>query len=434
MAYLFRFDGTAWVREQRLTAADGTLLAHFGSSVSVSEGIAVVGAYNHLCVFRPFPAYCGSAYVYRFDGTSWVEEQKLVPAETHTLRRFGYSVSLSGDTALIGVPQSDCAAGIQCGSAHIFQFNGNSWVEQKLTASDADVYDFFGFDVSVSGNTAVVGADGDDCAGDDRCGSAYIFRFNGSSWVEDQKITAADAGPTDSFGVAVAISGQTVVVGALNDCSTGLQCGAAYVFDCPNCGDGHTGSGEECDGGLACTDCLCDAGFEPTDPLSMNCQLICGNGGIDPNEECDDGNTASGDGCSENCIIEFGACCAGTACDITTQAGCENAAGNFLGFNTACDTPDGDGDGLRDECDACAADPNKIEPGICGCGRDDVSDSDNDGVTDCLDQCRGVDDSIFAPECAEAIPAVSAWGLIVLTLLLLTGIKLNRRREITIER
>ena len=68
--------------------------------------------------------------------------------------------------------------------------------------------------------------------------------------------------------------------------------------------------------------------------------------------------------------------------------------------------------------------PNKIEPGICGCGRDDNADSDGDGVPDCHDQCLGVDDAIFAPDCVGAIPSVSTWGLIVLSLLLLTGGKL----------
>ena len=86
--------------------------------------------------------------------------------------------------------------------------------------------------------------------------------------------------------------------------------------------------------------------------------------------------------------------------------------------------PDSDGDGLIDGCDACPFDENKIEPGICGCGESDTDDTDGDDVLDCIDICPGADDAVFAPECQAAIPTVSAWGLVVLTLLLMTLSKL----------
>lgn len=108
-----------------------------------------------------------------------------------------------------------------------------------------------------------------------------------------------------------------------------------------------------------------------------------------------------------------------------TQADCLDAPGSFFGINSTCDAPDTDADGLRDECDGCPDDGNKIEPGICGCGLDDSADSDGDGVSDCIDQCPGVDDTIYAPHCTEPIPTVSEWGLVVMTLLLLSGIKIK---------
>ena len=106
-----------------------------------------------------------------------------------------------------------------------------------------------------------------------------------------------------------------------------------------------------------------------------------------------------------------------------------DSSGSFFGFNTTCDVPDADGDGLRYECDECPNDPNKIEHGICGCGLDDNADADGDGVPDCIDQCPGVDDAVFAPGCQDAIPTVSEWGLVVLTLLLLTGAKVHFGRK-----
>jgi len=151
---------------------------------------------------------------------------------------------------------------------------------------------------------------------------------------------------------------------------------------------------------------------------------LCGNGTVNPGEECDDGNTESGDGCGETCRIEFGACCVATTCSVTSEADCSVSSGTFYGFLSTCDLPDADGDGLRNECDGCPDDGNKIVPGICGCGVDDNADSDGDGVPDCDDQCPGVDDAVFAPECDGAIPTTSLWGLIVLTLLLLVGIKM----------
>jgi len=84
---------------------------------------------------------------------------------------------------------------------------------------------------------------------------------------------------------------------------------------------------------------------------------------------------------------------------------------------------DSDEDGIPDVCDLCPADPNKAAPGACGCGVAETGDSDADGFQDCVDQCAGVNDNVFAPECVGAIPAVSTWGLVVMTLMLLTAMK-----------
>ncbi len=182
------------------------------------------------------------------------------------------------------------------------------------------------------------------------------------------------------------------------------------------CGDGVVDPTEECD----------DGNGSHQDSCLNNCVLnVCGDGFLNIGvEECDDGNTESGDGCDKDCLIEPGACCLGTACSIATDSDCLDSGGTFFGFNTTCDAPDADGDGLRNECDGCPDDSNKIEPGICGCGVDDTADSDNDGVPDCEDQCPGVDDAVFAPDCVGAIPTTSQWGLMVLTLLLLAGGKI----------
>ena len=129
-------------------------------------------------------------------------------------------------------------------------------------------------------------------------------------------------------------------------------------------------------------------------------------------------------GATPYCPIPTGACCQGTACSLQSAFDCQNLGGTYYGTDTACDVPDADGDGLRDQCDQCAFDPMKVEPGICGCGVDDTADSDGDGMLDCNDECPGIDDAVFAPDCTDAIPTISTWGVIVLSLFLLTGGKL----------
>ncbi len=228
-AYVYRFDGSAWVKEQKLTIADGAAFDHFGWSVSVNGDVAVVGAEGDDCAAGD---YCGSAYVYRFDGNAWVEEQKLTASDRARDDLFGARVSVTGDTAIVGALRDDCAAGVDCGSAYVYRFNGSTWLEeQKLTASDAAAGDSFGCSVSVSGDVAVVGAEGDACTAGPDCGSAYVYRFNGNAWVEEQKLSLSDAERLDLFGISVSVSADVTVVGVGNDaCDAGFQCGSAYVY------------------------------------------------------------------------------------------------------------------------------------------------------------------------------------------------------------
>ena len=105
-----------------------------------------------------------------------------------------------------------------------------------------------------------------DAHGGDTCGLAYLFRFDGTSWVEEQKMTASDAFAFDLFGSSVSVSGETAVVGALlEDCAAGDRCGAAYVFDldqpCLFCGDGTCDPDED-----SCS-CAADCGAPPSSEL-----------------------------------------------------------------------------------------------------------------------------------------------------------------------
>lgn len=238
---------------------------------------------------------------------------------------------------------------------------------------------------------------------------------------------------------------ETDIDGEARVFGTAVDMGTDEFHDCnlngvPDSSELANGSSEDCDANTIPDECenttvdcnensvwdACDLSLGTSVDCNGNgvpdeCDLsVCGDGCITGTEACDDGNTEAGDGCGPKCQVEQGACCFDKDCSIATDSECLNTGGTFFGFNTPCDAPDADGDGLRNECDGCPVDPNKTKPEICGCGVDDNLDSDNDGVPDCIDQCPGADDAAFG-NCAEAIPTVSVWGLVVLTLLLLTA-------------
>ncbi len=229
-AYVYVRSGTTWSEQQKLTASDGAANDWFGYSVAVSADTTVVGAYLDDVVGTNTNQ--GSAYVFVRTGTTWSEQQKLTASDSAVNDLFGASVAVSGDTALVGAFADDVGANTDQGSAYVFVRSGTVWsAQQKLTASDGAANDWFGYSVAVSGDTAVVGASVDDVGVITDQGSAYVVVRSGTTWSEQQKLTASDGAPGDSFGVSVAVSGDTAVVGANgDDVGTNTDQGSAYVF------------------------------------------------------------------------------------------------------------------------------------------------------------------------------------------------------------
>lgn len=160
---------------------------------------------------------------------------KLVAGDPTDGDFFGMAVAVDGSYALVGSPGADASATNQ-GAAYLFlQSQGglDGWGEiKKLVAADAGDDDFLGVSVDISGDYAVVGADGDDGTGTDR-GAAYIFYRNqggADAWGQVTKLVASDVANNDGFGVSVALDGDTVIVGADGEDGTGTNEGAAYVF------------------------------------------------------------------------------------------------------------------------------------------------------------------------------------------------------------
>jgi len=228
-AYVFKRDGASWSELQKFAPLDGETGDHFGQSVSISGDYAIVGAaYDNEEKYE-----CGSAYIFKRSDVpndpNWYQQAKLTASDAGAGDLFGISVSLSGDYAMVGAWYDD-DNGTNSGSAYIFKRDGESWVQQaKLTACDGAPYDFFGYSGSISGNYAVVGAHGDDHNGNDT-GSAYIFKRNGTCWIPHQKLTASDGAAYDCFGYSVSISGEYAIIGARYDDDNGDRTGSAYVF------------------------------------------------------------------------------------------------------------------------------------------------------------------------------------------------------------
>jgi len=139
------------------------------------------------------------------------DEIKIVATDGGGGDTFGSSVAIDGDWMIVGAPFDDDRA-LLAGSAYIFRRQGEAWVQEaKITAVDASQFDFFGVSVSISGNAAIVGAYMDD--GGQSTGAAYIFRRNGSNWVQEARLTVDDAFPGQRFGTSVSIDGDRAIVG-----------------------------------------------------------------------------------------------------------------------------------------------------------------------------------------------------------------------------
>ena len=234
-AYVFKYDGDGWVEETKLIASDGTEGDRFGYSCSLNGDYALIGAWmDYDDKDDSGDEYgSGSAYVFKYDGDGWVEQTKLLASDGEEGDMFGTSVSMGDEFAFIGAWGND-DNGTRTGSAYVFKYDGDGWVEDaKLLASDGNVGDYFGYSVSIYGNIALVGAWGDEINGHDS-GSAYVFKYDGDGWVEETKLIASDGDENDIFGSTVFLNVNFAFIGAYGDDDNGLSSGAVYVFKCPN--------------------------------------------------------------------------------------------------------------------------------------------------------------------------------------------------------
>jgi hypothetical protein len=190
----------------------------FGFSVAIDGDTAFVGANSNQ----------GAVYVFTRSGGSWTELQKLTAPDAAAGDLFGVSLALDAGTVVIGASGKTERGDAGAGAAYVFTLSGGVWTaQQKLLPDISAASNLFGAAVAVSGDTALIGSFGDDIGAKTDQGSAVVFVRSAGVWTKQQKLTAADGLADDKFGLAVALSGDTAVIGAIGDDFDGTDRGSA---------------------------------------------------------------------------------------------------------------------------------------------------------------------------------------------------------------
>ena len=210
-------------------AADGEAGDTFGGNVAISGDTAVVGVIRDDDKVKGKDS--GSAYVFIRSVNNWYQQAKLTALDASAGDSFGYGIGISGDTLVLSAPFDD-DKGKDSGSVYVFTRTGDTWNQQaKITAKDGTEGDVFGISVAISGNTILVGADLNEEKGFN-AGAAYVFTRSGGNWTQQAKLTANDGAEGDLFGVRVALEDNTALISARRDDDNimGIDSGSAYIF------------------------------------------------------------------------------------------------------------------------------------------------------------------------------------------------------------
>lgn len=232
-AYIFDLIDGIWTQTQKINASDGIIDNRFGFSVSLEQNRALVGAYSD---------NSGSAYIYNLIQGNWLESQKLQPINNSLSGKFGFSVSLGNSRLLIGAPRAynepDSNGYYRRGAAYVFDMVNDQWLQtQKLFDPyqdiDSSILADFGSSVSLSNNRALIGATFDTIY-THSMGSAHIFDLNDGVWERTQKLAASDFGQHEIFGYSVSLYNNKAIVGAPRADFITSNTGAAYAYDLIN--------------------------------------------------------------------------------------------------------------------------------------------------------------------------------------------------------
>lgn len=224
-AFIFRYDGTNWNEEAKLVPAGIGGDDYFGWRVSIQDDLAIVSTELDDDLGRN----AGAAYIFRYDGMAWNEEAKLTASDGHENAAFGSSVALTNNLAFVGAMYQDDPERY-CGAVYVFEYDGQQWMEtQKLVPSDATDFGCFGYSMSLDGNRLLIGATQEEPDFGVK-GKAYVFEYDGVAWVERHILEPADGVPGDSFAVSLALDGNHALIGRLWDNQNERGYGSVYAY------------------------------------------------------------------------------------------------------------------------------------------------------------------------------------------------------------
>ncbi len=210
--YVYADSAGTWNQETELTAPDGAISDDFGWSMALSHSTLIVSAVRH--------AANGAIYVFTDGGGTWTYRTELTASNGDPNDYFGDKVATDGTRIVAGAPGHVA----EQGAAYVFDGSGASWKQvAELTASDGGPNDCFGWAIGLSGKTVLVGAE----QTFNNSGAAYVYKQKGAKWVQEHELTPTDGGPIDKFGYSVSLSGTTGIVGA-NQAEN--DDGSAYLY------------------------------------------------------------------------------------------------------------------------------------------------------------------------------------------------------------
>jgi hypothetical protein len=215
-------------QQQDIGADDGAIDDRFGDAVAIDGDTAIIGAFDAKIGDN---YYQGAAYVFTRQNGSWTQAQKLLASDGAGTANFGAAVAISGDTILVSAISANVQGHSNHGQVYVFTRTNGTWSEtQRLASDDGASGDAFGNAIALQGNVALIGAQGSTVGTNTLQGKVYVFSSTGSTWSQQQMLTASDGGNNDLFGHSLALDGSTAVIGAPTFWYNFSHAGFMYVF------------------------------------------------------------------------------------------------------------------------------------------------------------------------------------------------------------